>query len=70
MFENNEKICLWRKKNYKMVINKMTKNQHDMQKLNNSLSDNILVSMEELVFIYHFIGVNRYDYLNTMETVQ
>ena len=32
--------------------------------------DNILVIMEELVFIYHFIDVSRHDYLNTMETLQ
>ena len=30
----------------------------------------ILVTMEELALIYHFIDVNRHDYLNTMDTVQ
>ena len=33
-------------------------------------SFNILVTVEELVFIYHLIDVKRHDYLNTMETLQ
>ena len=33
-------------------------------------SDNVLVIVEELVFIYHLIDVSRHDYLNTMETLQ
>ena len=36
--------------------------------INTSIS--ILVTTEELVFIYHLIDFNRHDYLNAMETVR
>ena len=45
----------------------------DMQKFNSShtvVSILILVTMKELLFIYHLTDVNTHDYLNTMETVQ
>ena len=45
----------------------------DMQKFNSShtvVSILILVTMKELLFIYHLTDVNIHDYLNNMETVQ
>ena len=33
-------------------------------------SDNILIIVEKLVFIYHLTDVSRRDYLNNMETLQ
>ena len=33
-------------------------------------SFNILVTVEEFVYIYHLIDVNRYDYLNNNEPKQ
>ena len=45
----------------------------DMQKFNSShtvVSILILVTMKELLFIYHLTDVNIHAYLNTMETVQ
>ena len=45
----------------------------DMQKFNSShtvVSILILVTMKELLFIYHLTDVNTHDYFNTMETVQ
>ena len=45
----------------------------DMQKFNSShtvVSILILVTMKELLFIYHLTDVNIHDYLNIMETVQ
>ena len=53
-----------------MAIDKMTDPTWMCQKPIIQTSANILVTMEELVFICNLIDVKRHDYLNTMATEQ